>query len=81
MSCLEPVIADYYTYFSCLLDAGTPENAARALELCNAMSCETADEDPPSDGFMLSIQSEHDGTGDPEHCLTSVRMGQIGPIA
>lgn len=24
-------MADYFTHFSCLLDVGTPENAARAL--------------------------------------------------
>jgi len=26
-------MADYFTHFSCLLDVGTPENAARALDL------------------------------------------------
>jgi|HubBroStandDraft_2_1064218.scaffolds.fasta_scaffold548550_2 hypothetical protein len=26
-------MADYFTHFSCLLDVGTPENAARAVEL------------------------------------------------
>jgi hypothetical protein len=25
-------MADYFTHFSCLLDVGTPENAARALD-------------------------------------------------
>ena len=55
-------MADYYTQFSCLLDVGTPENAARALELYNALSQENATEDPPSDGFVLSIQPEHGGT-------------------
>ena len=28
-------MADYFTHFSCLLDVGTPENAARALDLYN----------------------------------------------
>ena len=74
-------MADYYTHFSCLLDVGTPENAARALELYNALSDENADEDPPSDAFALSIQPEHggthlwmrdDGTGDPEHVIRFV---------
>ena len=55
-------MADYYTHFSCLLDVGTRENAARALELYNALSDENAGEDPPSDGFALSIQPEHGGT-------------------
>ena len=31
-------MADYFTHFSCLLDVGTPENAARALELYKALS-------------------------------------------
>ena len=67
-------MADYFTHFSCLLDVGSPENAARALDLYNALARENAAEDPPSDGFMLSLQPEHggtqlwmrdDGTGDP----------------
>ena len=55
-------MADYYMHFSCLLDVGTPENAARALDLYNALSEENAAEDPPSEGFILSIQPEHGGT-------------------
>ena len=47
----EPDMADYFTHFSCLLDVGTPENAARALELYNALSAEGASEEPPSEGF------------------------------
>ena len=75
-------MADYYTHFSCLLDVGTPENAARALDLYNALSNESAAGDPPSDGFLLSIQPEHggtqlwmrdDGTGDPEHVIQFVK--------
>ena len=75
-------MADYFTHFSCLLDVGTPEQAARALDLYNALSDENAAEDPPSDGFLLSIQPEHggtqlwmrdDGTGDPEHVIQFVK--------
>jgi hypothetical protein len=75
-------MADYYTHFSCLLDVGTSENAARALDLYNALADENATEDPPSDGFLLSIQPEHggtqlwmrdDGTGDPEHVIRFVK--------
>ncbi|MEO9336761.1 hypothetical protein ABFT80_04920 [Mesorhizobium sp. SB112] len=74
-------MADYFTRFSCLLDVGTAENAARALELYNALCDENAAEDPPSEGFLLSIQPEHggthlwmrdDGTGDPEHVIRFV---------
>ena len=75
-------MADYFTHFSCLLDVGSPENAARALDLYNALARENAGEDPPSDAFMLSIQPEHggtqlwmrdDGTGDPEHVIQFVK--------
>jgi hypothetical protein len=75
-------MADYFTHFSCLLDVGTPENAARALDLYTALSQENAAEDPPSDGFALSIQPEHggtmlwmrdEGTGDPAQVIAFVK--------
>ncbi|BAI99157.1 hypothetical protein Sj15T_31500 [Sphingobium sp. TA15] len=75
-------MADYFTHFSCLLDVGTPDNAARALDLYNALSEEGASEEPPSDGFLLSIEPEHGGTqlwmrddmtGDPERLIQFVR--------
>ena len=38
-------MADYFTHFSCLLDVGTPENAARALDLyANAPEGDPADD-------------------------------------
>ena len=76
-------MADYYTHFSCLLDVSTPENATRALDLYNTMAGENATEDPPSDGFLLSIQPEHGGTqlwmrdnvtGDPERLIQFVKL-------
>ncbi len=75
-------MADWFTQFSCLLDVGTPENAARALDLYNTLSAEGAAEDPPSEGFLLSIQPEHGGTalwmrhdvsGDPERLIQFVK--------
>ena len=75
-------MADYFTHFSCLLDVGTPENAARALDLYNRLSEEGASEEPPSEGFLLSIQPEHGGsqlwmrddvTGDPERLIHFVK--------
>ncbi|MCB1446542.1 hypothetical protein ACFOMH_17690 [Paracoccus mangrovi] len=75
-------MANYFTHFSCLLDVGTPENAAHALDLYNALSEENAAEDPPSEGFLLSIQPEHGGTqlwirddetGDPEHVIQFIK--------
>ena len=55
-------MADYFTHFSCLLDVGTPDNAARALDLYNKLSEDGASEEPPSEGFLLSIQPEHGGS-------------------
>ena len=75
-------MADYFTHFSCLLDVGTPENAARALDLYNTQSAEGASEEPPSEGFLLSIQPEHGGSqlwmrddvsGDPERLIHFVK--------
>ncbi|WP_241699959.1 hypothetical protein, partial [Tabrizicola fusiformis] len=74
-------MADYFTHFSCLLDIGSSENAVRALELYTALSDENAAEDPPANGFLLSIQPEQGGTwlwihdggnGDAEHVLKFV---------
>ena len=76
-------MADYFTHFSCLLDVGTPENAALALDLYNKLSEEGASEEPPADGFLLSIQPEHGGTqlwlrddvtGDPERLIQFVKL-------
>ena len=50
-------MADYFTHFSCLFNLGTPENAARALDLY-ANRPEDEDGLRFSDGFNLSIQSE-----------------------
>lgn len=75
-------MADYFTHFSCLLDVGTPENAARALDLYTQLSEEGASEEPPSEGFLLSIQPERGGTqlwmrddvtGDPERLIQFVK--------
>ena len=55
-------MADYFTHFSCLLDVGTAQNAARALDLYNALSEAGASEEPPSEGFLVSIQPEHGGS-------------------
>ena len=75
-------MANYHTHFSCLLDVGTPDNAAQALDLYNRLSEDNAAEDPPSEGFLLSIQPEHGGTklwmrddvtGDPEHVIQFVK--------
>lgn len=75
-------MAEYFTRFSCVLDVGTPDNAARALELYNQLSEDGASEEPPSDGFLLSIEPAHggtnlwmrdDATGDPERLIQFVK--------
>jgi len=55
-------MADFFTHFSCVLDAGTPDNAARALDLYQTFTEGAAREDVFPDGFLLSIQPEHGGT-------------------
>lgn len=76
-------MTNYFTHFSCLLDVGAPDNAAKALDLYNKLSEEGASEEPPSDGFLLSIQPEHGGTqlwmhddvtGDPERLIQFVKI-------
>jgi hypothetical protein len=76
-------MADYFTHFSCLLNVGTAQNAARALDLYNALSEAGAAEEPPSEGFLVSIQPEHGGSqlwlrddvsGDPERLIQFVKL-------
>lgn len=75
-------MADYLTQFSCALDVGTPENAARALDIYNALSEGAASDDAACGGFALSILHEesgarlcmHDeGSGDPERVIQFVK--------
>lgn len=74
-------MADYFTHFSCLLDVGTPENAARALELYDNAP-EDEDGRHFSDGFVLSIQRESQSelwiqdecSGDPEQVIVFVLL-------
>lgn len=51
-------MADHFTHFTCLLDVGTSENAARALDLYNRLSEDSASKEPPSEGFLLSIHTD-----------------------
>lgn len=76
-------MTEYYTQFSCLLDIGTPDNAARALDLYNKLSEDGASEEPLSEGFLLSIEPEPGGTklwmrddvsGDPERLIQFVKL-------
>ena len=47
-------MADYFTHFSCLLDVGTPDKAARALALFQSLRAADQDaDDPEVAGFDL----------------------------
>jgi hypothetical protein len=50
-------MADYFTHFSCLLDVGTPERAARAIDFFAALrDDDDKSEEPQFHGFDLSVQ-------------------------
>lgn len=50
-------MADYFTHFSCLLDVGTPERAARAIDFFVDLREEDDQSDEPQfHGFDLSLQ-------------------------
>lgn len=76
-------MADYFTHFSCLLDVGAPENAARALEIYEADCADGALEAQFSNGFFVSVPSEDaraqlwirdEGAGDPESVIRFVKI-------
>jgi len=65
-------MADYFTRFSCLLDVGTPDKAARALALFHELHAADQDtEDPEVAGFDLVRQDAPEGSSlwihDDEH--------------
>ncbi len=50
-------MADYFTQFSCLIDVGSPEKAARALALFQSLRAADQDaDDPEVSGFTLARQ-------------------------
>src|SRR5712671_2800577 len=59
---LEADMPDYFTHFSCVLDVGTPDNAARALDLYPAFMKEAAREGTLAGGFQVSIHPDQGGT-------------------
>jgi hypothetical protein len=59
-------MADYFTRFSCTIDVGTPDKAARALALFQQLRAEEQDEEQDSDdpgvaGFDLSRHDAPEG--------------------
>ncbi|NJM81159.1 MAG: hypothetical protein HC844_00535 [Tabrizicola sp.] len=75
-------MADYFTQFSCALDAGTPKNAVAALNFFLRLRAEEEDaDDPEFSGFALSLQDgpgssvlwfHDDGQGDVEGVIRFV---------
>ncbi len=56
-------MADYFTHFSCLIDVGTPDNAARALALFQSLRAADQDADEPEvAGFDLVRQDAPEGS-------------------
>ena len=50
-------MADYVTHFSCLIDVGSPDKAARALALFQGLRAADQDaDDPEVSGFTLARQ-------------------------
>jgi len=75
-------MADYFTRFSCLLDFGSPDKAARALALFQEFRAADQDgDDPEVAGFTLARQDAPEGSilwihdddhGDPEAVIRFV---------
>lgn len=56
-------MADYFTHFSCLIDVGTAEKAARALALFADLCAADQDaDDPEVAGFDLALQDAPEGS-------------------
>ena len=56
-------MADYFTHFSCLLDVGTSDKAARALSLFQSLRAADQDaDDPEVAGFDLVRQDAPEGS-------------------
>lgn len=74
-------MTDFLTRYSCLLDVGTSANAARAFDICAALTAANGREDPPAEPLHLSVTPQHGasqlwmrdpGTADPQLAITFV---------
>ena len=75
-------MADHYTHFSCILDVGSAENAARAEEIRDELAAELYREEGGYPGFQMQVDHEYspgalwiysDDCGEPEHVIAFVR--------
>jgi hypothetical protein len=55
-------MTDYFTHFSCVLDVGTPDNAARALEIFETAVLDSDPDHPLACGLSVSIREGTGGT-------------------
>ncbi|PWK56751.1 hypothetical protein [Roseicyclus mahoneyensis] len=56
-------MADYFTHFSCLIDVGSPDKAARALALFQELrEADQNADDPEVAGFSLTRQDAPEGS-------------------
>ena len=56
-------MADYFTHFSCLIDVGSPEKAARALALFQSLRAADQDaDDLEVSGFTIARQDAPEGS-------------------
>jgi hypothetical protein len=56
-------MADYFTHFSCIIDVGTADKAARALALFQVLRAAEQDaDDPEVAGFTLARQDAPEGS-------------------
>ena len=71
-------MADYFTQFSCILDVGSADNAARADDIRGELAAELDRHEGADLGFEMEVDHEHgpgalwissDGCGEPEHVI------------
>lgn len=76
-------MADYFTHISRVCSMSARPTMQPAPDLANSLSEDGVSEEPPSEGFLLSIQPEHggsqlwmrdDATGDPERLIQFVKI-------
>ncbi|MEC5292955.1 hypothetical protein VSX64_20705 [Aurantimonas sp. C2-6-R+9] len=74
-------MADYFTQFTCRLELGSSDNAARAIETHREMEAALARDDETAIGFDVIVDPttvgslfihDGDGFGEPEHVIAFV---------
>jgi len=68
-------MADYFTHFSCLLDVGTPDKAARALALFQSLRAADQDADDPEVAGLTLVRQDA-----PEGCTLWIHDDDHGDV-